>query len=195
VVLVHGANGGVGTTLAQLARHHGVRVIGAAHPRHHATLRLLGVEPVDYADPVAMDARVRELAPGGVDAVFDNVGGPTLLRSWALLAPGGSLVSCSIASVTGNLVWAFLRLLVRLAVWDLAPNGRSAGFYDIWAGHRTRPHTFRAHLRTDLAAVLDLLAAGVLVPQIAARVPLAEAARGLALAEARTEVGKVVLVP
>ena len=55
VILVHGANGGVGTTLAQLARQHGVRVLGAAHPRHHASLRSLGVEPVDYTDPAAMD--------------------------------------------------------------------------------------------------------------------------------------------
>jgi NADPH2:quinone reductase len=195
-VLVHGANGGVGTTLAQLARHHGVRVIGAAHPRHHAALRELGVEPVDYADPEAMDAEVRALAPGGVDAVFDNLGGPTLRRSWRLLAPGGSLVSSSIASVTtGNLVWAFLRLLVRLAVWDVAPNGRSASFYDIWAGHRTRPARFRARLRTDLDAVLTLLAAGVLVPQVAARLPLTEAAEAMRVAEARTRVGKVVLVP
>ena len=49
-ILVHGANGGVGTTLIQLARHHGVRVIGVASPRHHDALRGLGVEPVDYAD-------------------------------------------------------------------------------------------------------------------------------------------------
>ena len=44
-ILVHGANGGVGTTLVQLARHHGVRVIGVASPRHHDALRGLGVEP------------------------------------------------------------------------------------------------------------------------------------------------------
>nr|WP_232531039.1 medium chain dehydrogenase/reductase family protein [Microlunatus antarcticus] len=195
-VLVHGANGGVGTTLAQLARHHGVRVIGAARPRHHDALRRLGVEPVDPSDPAAMDAQVRALAPGGVDAVFDNLGGPTLLRSWRLLAPGGWLVSSSIASVTsGNLVWAFLRLLARLALWNLAPNGRHAGFYDIWAGHRTRPGRFRAHLRTDLDAVLALLVAGVLVPEVAARLPLTEAAEGLRVAEERTRLGKVVLLP
>jgi NADPH:quinone reductase-like Zn-dependent oxidoreductase len=196
VILVHGANGGVGTTLAQLARHHGVRVIGAAHPRHHPSLRLLGVEPVDYADPAAMDARVGALAPGGVDAVFDNLGGPTLLRSWRLLAPGGALVSYSIASVTsGNLIWAFLRLLVRLAAWNVAPNGKRAVFYDIWAGRRTRPRTFRTRLRTDFGLILDLLSTGVLTPQVAARIPLAEAAEAMVVAESRTAIGKVVLVP
>jgi NADPH2:quinone reductase len=113
-----------------------------------------------------------------------------------LLAPGGSLVSYAIASVTtGNLVWAFLRLLVRLAAWNLAPNGKKAGFYNIWTGHRTRPRLFRSRLRTDFTVVLDLLSTGVLTPQVAARVPLAEAARAMELAESRTQVGKVVLLP
>jgi NADPH:quinone reductase-like Zn-dependent oxidoreductase len=43
-MLVHGANGGVGTVLCQLARHAGVRVIGTSAPRHHAALRDMGVE-------------------------------------------------------------------------------------------------------------------------------------------------------
>src|SRR4051812_26467786 len=66
-ILVHGANGGVGTVLVQLARAAGLKVIGTASARHHETLRAMGVLPVDYR---AQDvpARVRELAPGGVDA-------------------------------------------------------------------------------------------------------------------------------
>jgi len=196
VILVHGANGGVGSTLAQIARHQGIRVLGAAHPRHHAALRALDVEPVDYADPAAMDAQVRSMAPGGVDAVFDNLGGPTLSRSWGLLAPGGSLVSYAIVSVTtGNLVWAFVRHLARLTKWNIAPNGKKAVFYNIWSGHRTRPRSFRADQRADLTAVLGLLAKGVLAPQVAARVPLADAAEALQMAESRIKIGKVVLLP
>ena len=80
-ILVFGANSGVGGILIQLAQHHGVRVIGAASPRHHEALRANGVIPVDYADP-ALESRVRELAPGGVDAVFDNVGGATTRMSF-----------------------------------------------------------------------------------------------------------------
>src|SRR3954451_16072746 len=83
-VLVLGVGGGVGTLPAQLARHAGARVIGTASPRHHEALRELGVEPVDYRDP-DVAARVRELAPDGVDAVFDHLGGASIAVSYRLL--------------------------------------------------------------------------------------------------------------
>src|SRR5664279_6141324 len=41
-IVVHGASGGVGTTLVQLARHAGVHVIGTSAPRHHPALQALG---------------------------------------------------------------------------------------------------------------------------------------------------------
>jgi len=96
-VLVLGASGGVGTILVQLARHAGARVIGTASPRHHDALRALGVEPIDYRDP-DLAARVRELAPCGVDAVFDHLGGASVTRSYRLLNRTGTLVAYSIAS-------------------------------------------------------------------------------------------------
>ena len=197
-ILVHGANGGVGTVLIQLARHAGVRIIGVASPRHHDSLRALGVEPVDYADLDALTARVRELAPQGVDAVFDNVGGPTLHRSWQLLAPHGTLVAYAISSVQADglrLLRAFSATLAQVYLWAALPNGKRAGFYNVWAGHRLRPARFRARRDADLTAVLGLLEAGVLTAEVAARFPLTEASAALRLAESRTVRGKVVLIP
>ncbi|GAB7046767.1 medium chain dehydrogenase/reductase family protein [Catenuloplanes indicus] len=195
-IVVLGANGGVGTTLVQLARHAGITVIGTASPRHHDMLRALGVTPVDYRDPAMYD-RIREAAPDGVDAVFDHVGGPGLERSWQLLRHGGTLVSYGTAATkdeAGNSQLPVLKLFGRLALWNYAPNGRGAHFYNLWAGHRNIS-AYRARMREDLTAVLRLLADGVLTPQIAARFPLSEAPAALALAESRTVAGKVVLVP
>ncbi|QBS39300.1 medium chain dehydrogenase/reductase family protein [Nocardia sp. CS682] len=195
-IVVLGANGGVGSTLVQLARHAGITVIGTASPRHHAALLEQGVRPVDYRDP-EMYRRIRELAPDGVDAVFDHVGGAGVVESWRLLRRGGTLVSYGTAStkdVDGNSQLPVLKLFPRLLMWNLLPNGKSARFYNLWAGQRRRD-AFRSRLREDLTQVLRLLADGVLTPQIAAEFPLSEASSALALAESRTVAGKVVIVP
>ncbi len=196
-VLVHGANGGVGSTLVQLARHAGLRVIGTAHPRHHDALRALGAEPVDYAAE-GLSERVRALAPDGVDAVFDHLGGASVGESYRLLAPGGALVAYGMATLTedqGSPLLQFVPLLARLALWNVLPNGHRASFYNFWAGSRLARAGFRARLRTDLGEVLRLLGDGALTAHVAARVPLREAARAMELAESRTVLGKVVLVP
>ncbi|HWO67006.1 MAG TPA: zinc-binding dehydrogenase, partial [Umezawaea sp.] len=155
-VLVTGVSGGVGTVLAQLARHAGVRVIGTASPRHHQALRALGVEPVDYRDP-DLAARVRELAPDGVDAVFDHLGGSNISLSHRLLNRTGTLVCYSIASKLDSgtpVLLSFLNVLTRLAFWNHLPTGKHASFYDVWAGSgkpdSTAREAFRARTRTDL---------------------------------------------
>lgn len=196
-VLVHGASGGVGTVLVQLAVHAGVRVLATASPRHHDALRALGAEPVDYATP-DLEGALRALAPGGVDAVFDHLGGASLPRSWRLLARGGTLVAYAVASSLDDpgSVWPpFLAALGRVLAWQVLPNGRHASFYDLWSGHRRRPVAFRARTRADMTAVLDLLARGVLTPQVGARLPLTAAAEAMRLAESHTVRGKVVLLP
>ncbi|MGW4121490.1 medium chain dehydrogenase/reductase family protein [Nocardia sp. NPDC004711] len=193
-ILVHGANGGVGSTLVQLARAAGIRVIGTASARNADAVAALGALPVDYRGDVA--AQVRALAPDGVDAVFDHVGGPGIVDSFALLAPGGTLVSYGSAATKdeeGDSRLPVLKLFARLLWWNALPNGRNASFYNIWAGRR-RLARFRAQLAADLGAVLELAERGVLHPQIAARIPLREATRALTLAESGTVTGKVVIV-
>jgi NADPH:quinone reductase-like Zn-dependent oxidoreductase len=98
-VLVHAAAGGVGSVAVQIARHLGARVIGTASEANHDFVRSLGGEPVTYGD--GLGERVRGLAPEGVDAVFDTVGGDTLKVSAQLLAPEGRLVSIADGDVVG----------------------------------------------------------------------------------------------
>lgn len=99
VVLVHAAAGGVGSLAVQIARHLGARVIGTASERNHDYLRELGAEPVRYGD--GLGDRVRGLAPDGVDAAFDTVGGDTLKASAELLGPQGRLASITDNDVVG----------------------------------------------------------------------------------------------
>lgn len=196
-VVVMGAAGGVGTVLVQLARHAGIHVIGTAGPAQQEHLRSLGVSAIDYrSEDVA--ARVRELAPDGVAAVFDHVGGPGIDASWRMLARGGTLVSYGTAAtkdVPGNPQVPVLKLLAKLTVWRVLPNGRKALFFNLWSGHRFRRARFCAQLRSDLERVLALLAEGAITPQIAARFGLEQAAEALRFAEAGGNTGKVLLLP
>jgi NADPH:quinone reductase-like Zn-dependent oxidoreductase len=196
-ILVHGANGGVGNTLVQLARHSGIRVIGTAAPRHHDALRAMGAEPVDYDDPHLAD-RVRQLAAGGVDAVFDQIGGPSFERSFKLLARGGTLVAYGTAGQrddTNNVLATGMAVYSRLGLWSLLPNGRHALFYNFWAGKVISPERFWRRLAADLSSVFSLLAKGAITPHVAARVPLTDAGAAMSLAESKTAYGKVVLIP
>ncbi|MGA5088769.1 NADP-dependent oxidoreductase [Streptomyces pseudogriseolus] len=104
-VLVHAAAGGVGSVAVQLAAHLGARVIGAASARNHDFVRGLGAEPVAYGEGLA--ERVRGLAPEGVDAVFDTVGGDALKAAANLVAPEGRLASIVDPAVTdyGGAYW------------------------------------------------------------------------------------------
>jgi NADPH:quinone reductase-like Zn-dependent oxidoreductase len=71
-LLIHGAAGAVGTVAAQLAISRGATVIGTASAANHEYLATFGVIPTDYG--AGLVARVRALAPNGVDAVFDIAG-------------------------------------------------------------------------------------------------------------------------
>jgi NADPH:quinone reductase-like Zn-dependent oxidoreductase len=195
-IVVLGATGGVGSTLVQLAHHSGIRVIGTARATARQRVRELGAIPVDYRND-DVPARVRELAPDGVAAVFDHVGGPGIVDSWRMLGRGGTLVSYGTAStrdVAGNPRVPVLKLLARLLAWNILPNGRRAKFFNLWAGARKRER-YRTNLRRDLGDVLQLLQKGAIDAQIAKRFALRDAGEALRYAEQGAIVGKVILEP
>ena len=97
-VLIHAAAGGVGSLAVQIAVAKGARVIGTAGPHNHDHLRALGAEPVAYGDGLA--DRVRRLAPGGVSAALDLVGGEALEVTPELLTTNGRWASIIDPSVT-----------------------------------------------------------------------------------------------
>jgi NADPH:quinone reductase-like Zn-dependent oxidoreductase len=196
-IVVLGAAGGVGSVLVQLARHAGITVIGTAGPKQQERLCELGATPIDYRSE-DVRSRVSELAPDGVAAVFDHVGGPGIGDSWRMLARGGTLVSYGTAATKdapGNPQVPVLKLLARLTVWHVLPNGRRATFFNLWKGAKLRRERFRAQLREDLGHVLELLRQGAIEPQIAARFGLEDAAEALRFAEAGGFTGKVLILP
>ncbi len=97
-VLVEAAAGGVGSLLVQMAHAAGAVVIGAAGGQEKLELaRDLGANFVadyriqEWADAVRADV-------GGVDVVFDGVGGEVGRAAFELVSPGGRLLSFGLAS-------------------------------------------------------------------------------------------------
>jgi NADPH:quinone reductase-like Zn-dependent oxidoreductase len=87
-VLIHGAAGSVGAYAVQLARHAGLRTIATAARDDAAFVRDLGADLVIDYRTERFENKVRD-----ADAVIDLVGGEVQARSFAVLGPGGILVS------------------------------------------------------------------------------------------------------
>ena len=86
-VLVHGAAGGVGSMVAQLAKEAGAYVIGTGRAGdRQAALDFGAQEFVDLDSDTLEDV-------GGVDLVFDVIGGDIGKRSAGLVRVGGMLVT------------------------------------------------------------------------------------------------------
>ncbi|WP_255950753.1 NADP-dependent oxidoreductase [Streptomyces odontomachi] len=86
-VLVHGAAGGVGSMVTQLAKESGAYVIGTGHVADRQTALDFGAhEFVDLDNDALKDV-------GGVDLVFDVIGGDIGKRSAGLVRAGGMLVT------------------------------------------------------------------------------------------------------
>jgi NADPH:quinone reductase-like Zn-dependent oxidoreductase len=86
-VLVHGAAGAVGSMAAQLAREAGAYVIGTGRAADRQKALDFGAQAfVDLDNEVLEDV-------GGVDLVFDVIGGDIQKRSARLVRAGGTLVS------------------------------------------------------------------------------------------------------
>jgi NADPH:quinone reductase-like Zn-dependent oxidoreductase len=86
-VLAHGAAGAVGSIVTQLAREFGAYVIGTGRAAdRQAALDFGANEFLDLSNDNIEDI-------GGVDLVFDVIGGDVQNRSTSIIRPGGTLVS------------------------------------------------------------------------------------------------------
>jgi NADPH2:quinone reductase len=182
-VLWHAAAGGVGLIAGQWLRHIGVRTIGTAGSAEKAKLAAANGcdETILYRDE-DFAARVRELTGGeGVPVVYDSVGKDTFEGSLDSLRPRGLLVSFGNASgpVTG----------VSLAT--LASKG------SLFVTRATMAHYVfdPAERATGAAELLELVAEGVIDPNVCQRYPLADAGEAQAALESRATQGATILLP
>lgn len=189
-VLVHGAAGGVGTALLQLAALADVDVHGTSSAGKKNVVTRLGAEHIDYSR-VDFVGVMRVF--GGAHAVFDPVGGAHFLRSYRSLRSGGVLVGYgqSDAMVQGRprKSVAILGFVGGLFLPKLIPDGKRTTFYNAWSLEKKDPDAYR----TDLGKILDLLAARKIDPIVAHTLRLDDAAKAHELLERSAITGKIVL--
>lgn len=168
-VLVHGAAGGVGSMVVQIAHARGARVIGTASVANHEYLIDIGAIPVVYGPGLA--ARVRAVARGGVNAAIDTVGTNEALNTSVALVSDRH----RIATIVGFAHGAVLHVQL------------------LGSGPGADPGTeIRAAARQKL---VDLVVAGKVDVRLAATYRLADVARAHRAGMAGKVDGKMVLLP
>lgn len=93
-VLVHGASGGVGIASVQIARAHGMFVIGTASTEKgkRAVIDNGAHVVVDHKDPAYLDAIVKATSGKGVDVILEMAAHINLDKDLTLLAKQGRVV-------------------------------------------------------------------------------------------------------
>ena len=198
--LIHGAAGGVGTALLQLGRLVGLEMYGTCSTRGASVVAELGAVPIDYRDQDFV-AEVHRRT-GGVNVVFDGIGGAHIWRSRKALRAGGRVVAYGLTgSLRGgrlasgrsghrNRYGAIVIFGLYIAGGLVLPGRKRVVPYSIQTLKRLRPAVFRE----DLTVLFDLLQSETIKPLVARRFPLAEARQAHELLGSGGVTGKIVLV-
>jgi NADPH:quinone reductase len=178
-VLVHGAAGGVGTAVLQVAKGLGARTIGVVSTdAKERVAREAGADEVVRSDGAWKD-QAKELSGGGVDIVLDPVGGDRFTDSLRSLREGGRAV---VVGFTGGSIPEVRVNRLLLNNIDVVGAGWGAGVMG------------KPTVTDEIAAGIDeLIAQGTVRPIIGAAFPLERAGEALELIDGRGATGKVVL--
>lgn len=177
-VLVHGASGGVGIASVQIARAHGMRVMGTAGSDEGMTLvRKQGAHDVLNHREADYLQRIPTLTSGrGVDVVLEMLANVNLDRDLDVLALRGRVV------VIGN--------RGRVEIDPRKAMGRDGTILGMTLFNATRADLEEIH-----AGIGAGLENGSLSPVIGKEMPLADAAKAHVAVMESGALGKIVLVP
>jgi NADPH2:quinone reductase len=176
-LLVTGAAGGVGLTAVEIGKLMGARVI--AHARGADKLAVAQAAGADHLIDDSEDLRARLLELGGVDVVYDAVGGAAFKAAFRACRPEGRLISIGFASGEVPQIPAN-HLMVK--------NLTAIGFY-IGGYHKFRADVVRDSFDTLLQWFVD----GRIKPHISHVLPLDQVRDGMELLRTRKSTGKVVI--
>jgi NADPH:quinone reductase-like Zn-dependent oxidoreductase len=189
-IFVHGAGGGVGTAMLDLARLLGLKAYGTASAAKHDLVKRYGGIPIDYRSTDFV-TELRRLEPNGVRCAYDPIGGRHLSQSLACVAVGGTLVSFGMAGELDRGGAAMLGGFLSFLGLKFRTRNKHVRLYNITINRGSKP----SDCRRDWAYLVGLYQERKLDPVVGAVLPLAEARRAHELVEQCATKGKIVLVP
>lgn len=177
-LFVTGAAGGVGLTAVEIGKRLGARVIASARGAARLEVaRAAGADVLIDSDAPGLKEALR--AEGGVDVVYDAVGGPAFDEALRATRPDGRLLAIGFASSQVPQVPANLLLVKNLTV---------SGFW--YGGYES----FAPDLVTaSLSKLLQWRAEGLIRPHVSHVLPFEDLPDGLQLLRDRKATGKVVI--
>ena len=180
VVLVPAATSSVGLAAIQLCKAAGARPIALTRTRAKAAALAAAVPDTEmvFTEEQDLAAEVMRLTGGqGARIAFDPVGGPTVARLAAAMAPGGILIEYGALSPEPTPFPLFAALGKGLTM-------RGYTLFEVASDP--------ARLEAGKRAVLDHLAGG-LRPEIPRRFPLEQIVEAHRFLESNAQVGKIVV--
>jgi NADPH2:quinone reductase len=175
---VHGATGGVGLAAVQIARAHGITVIGTGgSDRGLTTVRENGADHVfNHSAPGYLDDVMRATGGRGVDVILEMAAHVNLDKDFGLIANRGRIV------VIGN--------RGRVEIDARQAMGKDATILGMTLFNISDPD-----MASINAYMVAGLANGTLKPVVGREFPLADAAKAHDAVMAAGAHGKIVLVP
>lgn len=186
-ILVHGAGGAVGMAMLQLGKLMDLEIYGTASGSKHDMIEAAGAIPIDYKTTDFAD-HIKSHTEKGLDAVFDPIGGKNFRKSFSVLQKKGKLVAYGFYNAVMGYGGSIPMDFMKLQLWNILPNGRSATFYSIGSLRKKHPEWFME----DLTALFRLLANKKIKPIIAGHYPLEKAAEVHQMIEKANVRGKIV---
>jgi NADPH:quinone reductase-like Zn-dependent oxidoreductase len=198
VVLVHSAAGGVGSSLVQLAKHAGCRVIGVVGSTHKVeAVRAFGAEIVIDKSREDLWAAVERAAPAGCHVVLDANGSETLRQSYEHLRPTGRVIVYGFHSLLAR-GSARLPLLRAALGWFKVPRFNPFKMVDrnvgVLAFNLSYLFDELSLFQAGMAELTGALARGDIRCPPVTEVPFDEVARAHLLLHSGQTVGKVALM-
>jgi NADPH:quinone reductase-like Zn-dependent oxidoreductase len=188
-ILVHGASGGTGVALLQLAQIEGISAWGTSSKAKFQIVERYGGRPIDYKSQRFEDV-IRQSQPG-VDAVFDSIG--HFRRSYSILRKGGAMVAYGLSDSLRNGKpdrWLATKAFVGgILLPKLLPDGKRTDFYSAFNLDKSEPQAYAQ----DLGKVLELLVQGKIDPLVMRTFPLDQAKEAETLLESGNVTGTLVL--